>query len=260
MKALCQLLILIILFMSYSAKAAYTVIVDPGHGGEDRGAISYLQVKTASGKIVKQAVYEKDVVLQIATKVHQQLIQMRYKSYLTRSLDRYITLQHRADLADQVQADLFISIHLNSALTSLATGFETYYLDNHTDAAVRKVEEVENRALKGDELVIQQILIDLVVERTAKTSRVLADAIHQKVSKGSGKLFKMTDRHVRPGMFYVLALAKRPAVLVESGFMSNQSDLKKLLDPKFQNQLALDIAVGIEAFMQSRQKKGPALF
>ncbi len=246
--------------MSYSAKAAYTVVIDPGHGGDDRGAVAKLSHKLANGKVAWQTVYEKDVVLQLAKRVHAELNKMRYKSYLTRSLDRYVTLQARADIAEQVQADLFVSLHLNSALSSLAAGFETYYLDNHIDAAVKKVEEVENRTLKGDELVIQQILIDLVVERTAKTSKVLAESIHRYVKVGVGKSYKMSDRQARAGMFYVLALAKRPAVLIESGFMSNQSELRKLLDPKFQAQLAKDIAIGIDKFMQSRQVKGPALF
>lgn len=239
---------------------SYTVLIDPGHGGEDKGATSYLKFKDAKGKIRKSAIYEKDIVLEIAKRLYKELHTMRYKAFLTRSLDRYVSLQGRAEIADQVQADLFLSIHLNSATTAQASGFETYYLDNHTDAAVQKVEEVENRALKGDDLVIQQILIDLVVERTAKTSRTLADAIHVQISNGAGKTFKMIDRKMRPGVFYVLALAKRPATLIEAGFMSNQEELRKMLNPKYQDMLAKDIAKGIDSFMLSKQKNLPSLF
>lgn len=251
--------ILFILLCLPTSLWAYTVLIDPGHGGEDTGAKTYLLQKSG-GKTIKIPIYEKDIVLNIAQKLHAELQRLRYKSFLTRSLDRYVTLQGRADIADQVQADLFISIHLNSALTNQASGFETYYLDNHTDAAVQKVEEVENRALKGDELIIQQILIDLVVERTAKTSRALSESIHAQIEKGIGKSFRMTDRQTRPGVFYVLALAKRPATLIEAGFLSNQEELRKMLDPKFQDQLARDIARGVDAFMLSRQKKSLPLF
>lgn len=254
-----RLLLLCLLFVSHGS-FGYTVLVDPGHGGEDQGASGHYFKKLPNGKLEKVIVHEKDITLQIAKKVFQKLKDKRYKVFLTRSIDRTVTLQGRADIADQVQADLFISIHLNSAFSKQASGIETYYLDNHTDAAVKKVEEVENRMLEGEELVIQQILIDLVVERTAKTSRTLATTIHDQLLAKVASPYSMKDRQMRPGVFYVLALSKRPAVLLEAGFMSNESELYKMTTAKFQERFAAAVVEGIDRFMLKKHKDRPILF
>lgn len=250
----------ILIFLLSQTALCYTVLIDPGHGGEDRGATGSYYAKLNSGKSKRITVHEKDLVLQISKKVYQRLKQKRYKVFLTRSIDRTVTLQGRADIAEKVQADIFISIHLNSAHNKTATGIETYYLDNHTDAAVKKVEEVENRMLEGEELVIQQILIDLVVERTAKTSRGLAETIHNKLISRVAVPYRMKDRQMRPGVFYVLALSKRPAVLLEAGFMSNERELYKMTTAKFQEKFAKAVVEGIDRFMLTKHKDRPILF
>ncbi|MCK5882287.1 MAG: N-acetylmuramoyl-L-alanine amidase [Bacteriovoracaceae bacterium] len=249
-----------VLFLLAQKSFGYTVLIDPGHGGEDGGASGHYFIKTRSGKSKRILVQEKDLVLQISKKVYSRLKQKRYKVFLTRSIDRSVTLQGRADIAEKVQADLFISIHLNSAFSKSASGIETYYLDNHTDAAVRKVEEVENRMLKGEDLTIQQILIDLVVERTAKTSRSLATTVHNKLISEVAIPYKMKDRKVRAGVFYVLALAKRPAVLLEAGFMSNEKELYKMTTKNFQKKFANAVVEGIDRFMLHKHKNQPILF
>lgn len=255
-----RLIIFLIVFCIVQSAFCYTVLIDPGHGGEDNGATGYYYKKLKNGKSRRFAVHEKDVVLDISKKIYQKLKDKRYKVFLTRSIDRAVTLQGRADIAEKVQADLFISIHLNSALSKSASGIETYYLDNHTDAAVKKVEEVENKMLKGEELVIQQILIDLVVERTAKTSRKLATEIHEKLINGVGNYNKMKDRQMRPGVFYVLALSKRPAALLEAGFMSNERELYLMTTKRFQDQFANAVVDGIDKFMLQKHADTPALF
>lgn len=234
---------------------AYTILIDPGHGGEDEGATTKYYYSKKKWKVIK----EKDLALSLAKKIHTQLKKRNFKSYLTRSVDRTVTLAERADLAEKIKADLFISVHINSSAGKKGRGFETYYLDNHNDSAIKKVEEIENKDLKGDALVVNKILTDLVIERTVKSSKGLANSIHYQIQRLVSKKYKLRDRGVKPGLFYVLALTKRPAILLEVGFLSNSKDLKKILNPSFQMRYAKAVAVGISNFIKSKKKTEPAL-
>jgi N-acetylmuramoyl-L-alanine amidase len=237
-----------------------SILVDPGHGGDDKGARGSYLKSLKKGINQERQVLEKDIALQLAKRIYKKL-QKKYKVYLTRSVDRTVSLEKRAEVADKIKADLFISIHANSSTNRKPRGFETYYLDNHKDAAVKKVESVENRNLKGDALVVNQILTDLVVERTASDSKSLANSIHGQIQKRVGKSFKLINRGVKPGLFYVLALAKRPAVLLEVGFISNKKELKRIMSPRFQERYAEAVVRGIDIFVKKMKKKGtPSLF
>jgi N-acetylmuramoyl-L-alanine amidase len=152
-------------------------------------------------------------------------------------------------MADKVKADLFISIHFNSSSDTSARGFETYYLDNNQDAAVKKVEKQENMSLKGEDLVVQQILIDLAIQQTVVASRKLSEAVHKRV-KSYLKPLSMNDRGVKPGLFYVLALSKRPGLLLEAGFISNQKELKQINHEEFLERYAQGVALGLIDFMK----------
>lgn len=255
MKILLTFILLLLGLESFSA----TILIDPGHGGEDTGASNtyhYWKKK----KRRKLLVHEKDIALQLAKRIHKKLIDKKYSSYLTRSIDRTVTLGERAELAEKVKADLFISLHFNSSTRRKPNGYETYYLDNHKDGAVQKLEAAENRDLKGQEYVIHHILTDLVIQQTVEASRALASSIHSQVHHKVGKPFKMINRGIKPGLFYVLALAKRPAVLLEVGFMSNQKELKKMRSSKFQNKFADAVVKGIEKYLKTNLKKKPSLF
>lgn len=232
--------LLILLSLNVSAKV---VLVDPGHGGEEVGAIGYLDVKH------KRKLYEKDLSLRLATKVKEELSK-ETTAYLTRSLDRTVSLQERADLADLVKADLFLSIHFNSNPSPKSHGFELYYLDNNSNIGSQKIERAENLNLKGEELIVNQIIVDLVVQQTVAHSRELAREVHEKV-KPVLKNFKITDRGVKRGLFYVLALSKRPGLLVEAGFVSNPGELGKVNQEKYLNDMAKAISAGVIAFIKS---------
>lgn len=235
--------------------SAQTILIDPGHGGEEVGAVGILKNKDGS----TSTFYEKDISLQIAKNIYDHL-KMSYSTYLTRSVDRYISLDDRAELAEKIKADIIISIHLNSYKDHKTNGFETYYLDNHKNMAVNKVESIENKNLKGEELVINQILIDLVIEKTVKKSQTMADLVHSLLKDKIQKKFKINDRKVRPGLFYILALSKRPGVLLEAGYMTNQKDLAKLVDPDFQNEYAKTISVSIKKYFDKNLPiKNPTL-
>jgi len=231
-----KIIFLLILLFSVSIHAK-VILLDPGHGGEESGAVgSYVSSK-------KNKVFEKDLSLRLGLKLKEYLSQST-TTYMTRSLDRGVSLQERADLADLVKADLFISIHFNSSTNSQSHGFEIYYLDNNSNVANAKVEKAENQNLKGEELIINQILVDLVVQQTVTHSKKLA-AYVQKAVRPVLKNYSIDDRGIKPGLFYVLALSKRPGLLIEVGFMSNEKELKKIQQDKFLDQLAKKISQGL---------------
>lgn len=237
---------------------SFVVLIDPGHGGDELGAIKTVRVKKGK-KVVKEKVYEKDLTLSLAKKVKEKL-DPYYTTYLTRSFDRTVDLNERSEMAEAVKADLFISIHFNSSTEKSSHGFETYYLDNHDDAAIKKVENIENEYLKGAEKVVNQILIDLVIQKTVSSSRKLAGLVHNKVRDKVSVPFRMRDRGIKPGLFYVLALSKRPGILVEAGFMSNDKEIWKLRRGKFLHAYADAIARGVREFFRGKVQKELPLF
>ncbi len=237
--------ILFLLTLFTVSAQAKVVLIDPGHGGDEAGAVGYLDPKRS------RKVFEKDLALRLSKKIKSELADT-VSSYLTRSLDRHVTLEQRASLADLVRADLFLSIHFNSSTNPRSHGFELYYLDNNSNVAANKVERAENLNLKGEELVVNQILIDLVVQQTVVHSRQLAAAVHEKV-KPVIKKYKIDDRGIKPGLFYVLALSKRPGLLVEVGFVSNNDELRKVNEEKFLSEMAKGIAQGVLAFIKTQK-------
>lgn len=234
--------LLVFLFCLSFEAFSKVVLIDPGHGGEELGAI---------GKISKKKIYEKDLSLRLAKKIKDELSK-HTSTYLTRSIDRLVTLQERADLADLVKADLFLSVHFNSSPKSSGHGFELYYLDNRSNVAAEKVERAENLNLSGEELIVNQILVDLVVQQTVNHSKKLATAVHDEI-RPVLKGFKLDDRGVKPGLFYVLALSKRPGLLIEAGFVSNEKELKTINQEKYLDKLAQSIASGVLKYIQSEK-------
>lgn len=243
----------------FNTAYAFVVLIDPGHGGEELGAIAKVKKVNSKGKSYTHTVYEKDLNLILAKRLYQYL-KKDYSVYLTRSFDRTVTLEQRAQMAETVKADLFISIHFNSTTDKSSHGFETFYLDNHNDKAIHKVEKIENKGLDKNNKIINQILIDLVIQKTAPDSKKLAKHIQKHLNKGIKKKFSMRDRGIKPGLFYVLALSKRPGVLIEAGFMSNPQELLKVHTNNFLDAYAKSMAKGIKDFYQSRPKRDIPLF
>lgn len=236
----------------------FVVLIDPGHGGEELGAMKKVK-KKIKGKIKEEIIYEKNLTLKLAKLVKQKL-DPYYSTYLTRSFDRTVGLGERADMAEDVKADLFISIHFNSSNIEKSHGFETYYLDNHADVAVKKVEKIENSFLKGAEKIVNQILIDLVISKTVTESKKLAGHIHENIKKNIEKKFSMKDRGIKPGLFYVLALSKRPGILIEAGFMSNDKEIWKVQKYSFLDKYAQAIADGVKEHFKGKKDKDLPLF
>lgn len=244
------LLSLLLLILVQTNAFGFTIIIDPGHGGDEDGATAMTQ-----GQDPPVQVKEKDIALIFAKKIHEKLQARGHSVFLTRSVDRTVTLPERAAIAEKTKADLFISVHINSSSENGAVGFETYYLDNHDNVAIKKVEKTENIQSTGDNVVVQQILVDLVIEQTVSTSKPLAASIHSEIKGAVGRKYGLPSRGIKPGLFYVLALSKRPGVLLEIGFISTMKDRIRMMNPKFQEEYSSAVARGIEKFLAARKKK-----
>lgn len=240
----------LLMLFSIESSNAFTILIDPGHGGEEDGATALTQ-----GQDPPVLVKEKDIALDLSKIIHEKLRAKGHSVFLTRSIDRTVTLPERAAIAEKMKADLFISVHINSSQEAGAMGFETYYLDNHNDVAIKKVEKTENIPSSGENVIVQQILVDLVVQQTVSTSKPLAASIHSEIKKSVGKKYHLPSRGVKPGLFFVLALSKRPGVLLEVGFISTFKDRVRMMNPKFQEDYANAVVRGIENFLKQRRKK-----
>lgn len=219
------------------------ILIDPGHGGSDFGTQGQLISKS------KQKIFEKDLALKLA-KLLQVELQRKYQVYLTRTNDSYVSLEARAKMADTVKADLFISLHFNSNSDKTAQGIETFYLDNHNDVAVKKVEVIENVGLEEKSTVINHILIDLAIKLTTKESKKLANYIHDQAFKRISKKYHVKNRGVKAGLLYVLALSKRPGVLIEAGFMSNKLEMQRIHQEDFLQNYAAGVVSGIDNYFK----------
>ena len=218
------------------------VIIDPGHGGRDYGAPGYLK-----------GVYEKDVALQIARRLAKKMRkELGCQVFLTRNDDRYLTLEERTAIANTKNADLFISIHTNSHRNHNAYGIETYFLNLATDDDAIRVAAVENATSTKNISDLQNILYDLMQNAKINESSRLAG--HVQVSLidhlKSKRYSRIRDKGVKQAPFYVLLGAQMPAVLVETSFISNPRECKRLINPQYQERLCEAIVAGIKKYIR----------
>ena len=223
-----------------------TVVIDPGHGGKDPGAIS------------PNNNYEKTVVLKVSLLLGE-MIQKNFpdvKVVYTRNDDRFIGLAKRAKIANDIGADLFISIHANAIEIPSANGFETWVLGLHKSQAALEVAKFENSAILMEENNEQtysefdpndpDAYIALSMRQNAflDQSLILANAIQ----KDSKLKLGLRNRGVKQAGFMVLYRATMPAVLVELGFLSNPRDEKLLISKSGQIKLANHLFEGFKNY------------
>ena len=235
---------------------AITVIIDPGHGGKDYGGrAQYWSGKRGKSKMV--VLLEKDLTLSVSKILYKKMKQEGFQVYLTRSHDRSLSLKARSEMADKVNADIFISVHINLSKQGNASGVETFYLDNHKNKVIKKLEKLENESYVDDDPIVQEIVRDLIISKTAPLSKGLAKKIHAKLVEGVLKKYRRKNRGIRPGLFYVLALARRPAVLLEMGFLSHPEERKVLIDKKFQEDYAESVVKGVISWVKEKSRTSP---
>nr|WP_282706919.1 N-acetylmuramoyl-L-alanine amidase [Natroniella acetigena] len=175
------------------------VVIDPGHGGRDPGAIGVTGLK------------EKEVALDISTRVDDLLYQAGINTLMTRRDDSFVSLARRAEIANRFNADLFVSIHSNASYNSWANGLETYA---HWNAS-------------QDNWALAWYVQDEILQRT-----------------------NFTDHGLKAANFAVLRRTNLPAILVEAGFLSNPNDEEMLREPQFRQQVAEGIVAGIKRYFE----------
>lgn len=213
-----------------SPKRTKIVMLDPGHGGQDPGAIS------------KNGHYEKDLTLKMARELRDELRKEGYKVVLTRDSDIFIPLRARIQKAHEANADLFISIHADSAKNTSARGLSVYTIsEKASDAEAAALAERENKAdiILGMDLgeyqpEVGNILIDFAKKHTMEQSAVYADLVVAEMKKR----VKLVPNAHRFAGFVVLKSANIPSVLVELGYLSNKSEEKQLQQKSYRKKLA----------------------
>lgn len=232
-----------------SREAPFLVVLDPGHGGDQDGALAPDGTK------------EKDLTLQIAQRLGAALRKRGMKVVLTRTGDLSVPLANRAAIANAIRADVFLSIHLNSMPTTEqrqhTSGIETYFLSaDATDAHATAVAARENAdRIAGEEAMdpsdpVAGILSDLADADSLAGSSRLAYDIHEKLVGSLGA----EDRRVKQAPFYVLAGARMPAALLELGFISHESDAARLVTRAYQDRIAEAVAEAVQGWRQETRR------
>ncbi|NGP88187.1 N-acetylmuramoyl-L-alanine amidase [Aliifodinibius halophilus] len=223
------------------------VVIDPGHGGHDPGSIGYRNVK------------EKDIVLDIAKKVGDYI-----KEYLpdvkvvyTRDDDTFVGLQERGSIANKAEGDLFVSLHCNSFSSRQPHGTEVYFLGLEKSETALEVMKRENRLVRADndteqkELTQEELLIYELANSgyIASSERIAGMLEHQLDDRAQRR-----SRGVKQARFVVLYHASMPAVLVESGFISNPSEARYLTSDYGQSIIASAIFRSIRNYKKKYEK------
>jgi N-acetylmuramoyl-L-alanine amidase len=216
------------------------IVIDPGHGGKDKGA---------SGP---NRVYEKDLTLSIAREL-KKVIEQKTKCdvFLTRTDDRFVSLEDRTAFANAQKADLFISIHTNAHEDKTRRGTETYFLNLAKDKESARVAAFENASSQKKMSDLEAILRDLMRNtRINESSRLAKDVQANIVNNLKPRYKDMRDLGTKQAPFYVLVGAEMPSILVETAFITNDREEHLLKDRDFQKNVAAGISGGVESYIR----------
>ncbi len=221
-----------------------TIVVDAGHGGEDKGA------EGVSG------VLEKDIVLAFAKVTSRALREAGYTVVETRTEDSTLTLDRRTELTNASGAGLFISMHANSAPSKSAEGVEIYSMDLASDAAAGRLAARENLAHSMlaeivDRDVGDVLVADLAMAARATSSRRLAETLQAEVVRTLNDFYgrkTVRDRGARTAPFWVLVDTEIPAVLVEVGYLTHAKEEQRVRTRGYQELLAQAVVSGVQDF------------
>jgi N-acetylmuramoyl-L-alanine amidase len=223
-----------------------TIALDPGHGGEDPGAIGH------------GGTYEKDIVLSIAKRLKARIeMQPNMRVFLTRDADFFVPLNVRVEKARKVQADLFMSIHADAFIETTARGSSVFALSDKgaSSTAARWLANKENSAdliggvnIKNHDRQLASVLLDLSTTAQISDSLKLGGAILGEI----GGINRLHKGSVEQAGFAVLKAPDIPSVLIETAFISNPEEEAKLLDENYQNQMADAILKGINRYFSKK--------
>jgi len=217
-----------------------TIVLDPGHGGKDPGAISrYYKMQ------------EKGINLDMAKRVKSLLAANGMRAYITRDRDKFVTLSGRAEYANSRNADFFVSIHTNSSTSRSLKGFEVYYLSEKTDDSARAKEAARNSSRSHS--TTDAIKQDMLFTENRIESRDMARAI---IRAARMKGIYTRNNSLRSARFHVLKDAKTdmPGILVELGYISNKKEEALIRTAAYRDKLAEAIVKGIINFKAEYEK------
>lgn len=228
-------------FLISTQSYGFTVVIDPGHGGEDSGTVQ---------NIGSQDFVEKDFTLSFSQRLSRNLRELGIRNFLTRNSDKTLSLDDRVAIANRLaetENTVFISVHANSSYEPAASGMETYVFNATTNQASKRLAKLENGNQKvevdehSDDLhgTLNLILADLSTSANFTESVELACTVHQAMATTQ---IPFKNRGVKQALFYVLMQSRVPSILIEPGFASNPKDVKKLLNPSIQEWLTLKVS------------------
>lgn len=222
-----------------------TIMIDPGHGGKDPGAIAH-------------GIQEKDVNLRMAKIMGKMLEAHGFEVAYTRTTDVFIPLEERTARANAKNADLFISLHCNAYKDGSIKGLEMYYLNLATDAQAVRVAARENGISEKKISDMQFILSDLMLNSKINESRQMAAMMQQEAIRGLRKKYQVTNHGAKGAFFYVLTGARMPAVLVELGYLTNTEEAALLKTDAYLQTLAQGLVGGVVAYKKHLERYAAA--
>ena len=217
------------------------VVIDPGHGGKDPGAVGPTRL------------YEKEVVLDVGIRLKKALEKKGVRTVMTRETDIFIPLAQRTRIANNAGGKLFVSLHCNAIEHGRARGLETYFLAPAKTERAMKVAMKENSVIRFEESQDQYqdlteenyILLTMAQANFARESEQFAAIVQDQVSG----VLDLKDRGVDQAGFYVLIGASMPAVLVEMAFISDKAEEKRLRRNEFRQQMADQLCLAVLRFL-----------
>ena len=215
------------------------IVIDPGHGGHDTGTIG------------PNGLLEKDLVLDVSRRLGK-LLEARLGAdvVFTRRDDTFIPLETRTSIANQEQADLFVSVHANSSHDPDARGVETYYLNFTSSPEALEVAARENAASDKDIHELQDLVKKIALREKIDESREFASDVQESLHSGlATKSAGIHDRGVKKAPFVVLIGANMPSILAEISFISNPGDEKRLKGPEYRQRIAESLYRGISRYV-----------
>ena len=222
----------------------FIVVIDPGHGGSDTGAIGPSGTK------------EKDLTLSLSKKIAAELKEQlkNVQVFLTRDSEATLTLDDRVKFANRRKADFFISVHANASTSKKAHGIQTYYLNNASDEAASRLAAQENKNSGRSVSDLEKIISTMIQTASTEESRELAKTIHKGVVSGlSAKYQGISDQKVRSALFYVLVGVQCPSILLETSYISNRKEEKRLGSKDYQINIARAVAKGLREHLKVRK-------
>jgi N-acetylmuramoyl-L-alanine amidase len=204
------------------------VVLDPGHGGPDSGAMC--------GTLM-----EKDLTLDVASRAELLLRAEGYATLMTRDSDRYVSLADRTAVGNLAADSLFVSIHFNDGERATASGMETYYARRSTGSA----------GFFSWLPFWQRPVSALLAAQSESLARFIQAALVEQT--------RAVNRGIKSEQFYVIANVQHPAVLVEGGFITNKSDVAKLTTTEYRQQIAMAISDGVHRHLEATRRNEPTL-